>query len=181
MTSPPDRILVVGMMGAGKTTVGRALAERLDWPFLDNDGLVRGLTGREPAEIDATDGEDVLHDAEVEALRAAVARPGPAVIAVAGAVIDRPEERQRLRGAGHVVWLRAEATILRERIGSGAGRRDDATNLAWLTARAVEREPAYRAVADQVIDVGVVPVEETVDRIVQAVGAVARNGAGSAG
>jgi shikimate kinase len=181
MTAPPARILLIGMMGSGKTTVGRALAERLEWPFLDNDGLVRGLTGREPAEIDATDGEDALHDAEVAALRAALARPGPAVIAVAGAVIDFPEERERLRTGGHVVWLRAEPIVLRERIGSGAGRRDDATDLEWLTARSLDREPAYRPVADQIIDVGVVPVAETVRRVVEAVTGPPRDAARSAG
>ena len=97
------RILLVGMMGSGKTTVGRALAKRTGWPFLDNDALVRELTGRTPAAIDARDGEDALHDAETRAFRAAVERHGPAIIAVAGAVVDNDEERARLAGAGHVV------------------------------------------------------------------------------
>lgn len=153
MAREGGRILLVGMMGAGKTTVGRELAARLGWPFLDNDVLVRELTGREPAAIDAEDGDDALHAAETAAFRAAIVRPGPSIIAVAGAVVDEPEERARLPAAGHVVWLRADPATLLQRVGSGAGRRADALDPAWVAARVAAREPAYRAVADQVIDV----------------------------
>ncbi len=164
-TKDADRILLVGMMGAGKTSVGTALAARLGRPFLDNDELVRTQTGREPPEIDATDGEDALHRAEADALRAAVARPGPAVIGVAGAIVDDPRERARLARSGFVVWLRARPETLRARIGSGAGRRHEATDLDWLAARSREREPAYRAVADLIVDVDERAVDEVVDRI----------------
>jgi shikimate kinase len=148
------RVLLIGMMGAGKTTIGRELARRTGWPFLDNDALVRELTGREPKAIDAEDGEDALHEAEIAALRTALARPGSAVIAVAGAIVDDPLASAELRAnAGHVVWLRARPETLRGRIGVGAGRRADARDLGWLAAKAAIREPRYRAVADQVIDI----------------------------
>ncbi len=153
MQRPRDRILLVGLMGSGKTTVGRELARRTGWPFFDNDTLVRELTGREPAAIDAEDGEDALHAAESAAFRTAVARPGPVIIAVAGAVVDAPEERAGLAAAGHVVWLRADPATLLKRVGSGAGRRADALDPAWVAARVAAREPAYREVAHQVIDV----------------------------
>ena len=153
MDDDPPRILLVGMMGSGKTTVGRELAKRTGWPFLDNDALVRELTGREPRAIDAEDGEDALHDAEVAAFRVAIERPGPAIVAVAGTIVDRPAERERLARAGHVVWLRGRPETLRGRIGSGAGRRSDAVDLAWIRTRAAEREPAYRSVATQVVDI----------------------------
>ena len=166
MTRRSDRILLVGMMGAGKTTLGRALAAHLERPFLDNDQLVRERTGRQAAEIDATDGEEALHEAEVAALRAALERPGPAVIAVAGAVVDRDGERTILRGAGRVVWLRARPETLRQRIGSGIGRRANATDLAWLSLRAAEREPAYREVAELIVDVDALGPAEAVGRIV---------------
>jgi shikimate kinase len=142
------------MMGAGKTTIGRELARRTGWPFLDNDALVRELTGREPKAIDAEDGEDALHEAEIAALRAALARPGSAVIAVAGAIVDDPIASAELRAnAAHVVWLRARPETLRGRIGGGAGRRADARDLGWLAEKAAIREPRYGAVADQVIDI----------------------------
>ena len=156
------------MMGSGKTTIGRALGSRLDRPFFDNDQLVRGLTGREPAEIDATDGEEALHDAEIAAFHAAVREPRAAVIAVAGAIVDVPAERDRLRDAGFVVWLRARPETLRARIGGGAGRRDDATDLAWIARRAAEREPAYAGVADVTVDVDSAGPEEAVAQILSA-------------
>ena len=148
-----DRILLVGMMGAGKTTIGRELAALTGWPMVDNDQLVRELTGREPRAIAAEDGEDALHDAEAAALEGALRLAPPLVVGVAGAMVDRPQARETLRRAGHVVWLRARPETLRARIGSGADRRPDAVDLAWLAARAKERESLYREVADQVIDV----------------------------
>ena len=169
MQQRPDRILLVGMMGAGKTTIGRMLAGRLGWPFLDNDALVRELTGREPAAIDAEDGEDALHAAEIAAIRAATERTGPAIIAIAGAVVDDPVARKELAGAGHVVWLRAAPETLRARIGAGEGRRADARELDWLRARSTERAPTYAGVAGQVVDVDAVDVSSTVDRILAAV------------
>ena len=153
VTQRAARILLIGMMGAGKTTVGRELARRTGRPFLDNDVLVGELTGRAPAAIDSEDGEDALHLAEIAAFRAALDRPGPAVIAVAGAVVDDPEASRELARAGLVVWLRARPETLRERIGAGLGRRTDATDVDWLTARAAEREMRYAAVAGFRIDV----------------------------
>jgi len=169
VSQAPDQILLLGMMGAGKTTVGLALATRLGWPFLDNDALVRTLTGREPAEIDASDGPAALHDAEAAALRAALERRGPAVIAVAGAIVDRADAAS-MTATAHTVWLRAKPETLRARIGSGVGRRADATDLAWLAAHAVAREPAYRALADHVVDVDRISVHEIVRRIVDGAG-----------
>jgi shikimate kinase len=150
----PPRVILIGMMGAGKSTIGRELAQRTGWPFLDNDALVRELTGRESKAIDAEDGEDALHAAEIAALRAALGRPGPAIIAAAGAIVDDAAASAELReSSAHVVWLRARPETLRSRIGAGAGRRADAQDLGWIRERAATREPRYRAVADQVIDI----------------------------
>jgi shikimate kinase len=147
------RVLLVGMMGSGKTTVGRALAARTGWPFHDNDELVQELTGREPASIHREDGEAALHAAEMAAVRAVVDRPGGAIIAVAGSVVDGAEGRSALAAAGHVVWLRADADVLLRRVGTGTGRRAEALDPAWVAARIAARESVYGAVADQVIDV----------------------------
>ncbi|MEZ4595331.1 MAG: shikimate kinase [Chloroflexota bacterium] len=105
------------------------IAARLGCPYLDNDEAVRGMTGREPAEIRATDGEDELHRLESEALAWALAGTPPMVVGAAGFVADDPRAPSLLAGDIVTVWLRARPETLRERIGSGAGRRREATDL----------------------------------------------------
>ncbi len=128
MVRTPDepagkRVLLIGMMGSGKTTVGRELSARTSWPYVDNDDLLREQTGREPAEIRATEGEDVLHLAESDALDAALGLKPPTIVGVAAAAVVDPAAREALRDGGHVVWLRARPETLFERISSGPARR----------------------------------------------------------
>ena len=146
-------VLLIGMMGAGKTTVGRELSAQTGWPYVDNDDLLRRQTRREPAEILATEGEDVLHLAESDALDEALGMPPPTIIGVAAAAVLDPATREALREGGHVVWLRARPETLIERIGSGAGRRPDATDPEWIRKRTRERETLYASVASQIVDV----------------------------
>jgi shikimate kinase len=148
-----ERVFLVGMVGSGKTTVGKALGERTRWPYLDNDDLVRQLTGRESAEIYATDGEDVLHVAEARALDAALSMEPPIIVGVAGFLVDDPAAREALRDGGHVVWLRARPETILARMRPDDGRRSDAHDPDWVRARVREREPLYAAVASQIIDV----------------------------
>jgi shikimate kinase len=163
-----ERVFLIGMVGSGKTTVGKALAERTGWPYVDNDDLVRQLTGREPAEIDATDGEDVLHLAELRALDVALEMEPPVAVGVAGVVVDDDAAREALREGGHVVWLRARPDTLLERVGSGEGRRHDAVDPDWIRARIRERGPRYAAVASQIIDVDELQPAEIAELIVKA-------------
>lgn len=165
-----ERILLVGMMGSGKSTVGRVLAARTGWPYVDNDELLRTRTGREAAEIEATDGEGILHLAETDALDAALALPLPVIVGVAAAVVLDPAAREALRENGHVVWLRARPETLADRIGSGQGRRDDATDVGWLKHRARERETLYGDVASQVVDVDDRTPDEVADLILAELG-----------
>src|SRR5262245_11724459 len=160
-----ERVFLVGMVGSGKTTVGRALSERTGWPYLDNDELVRRQTGRASEEIYATDGEDVLHLAETRALDTALGMEPPIVVGVAGAIVDDPAAREALRDGGHVVWLRARPETLLARIGEGDGRRADAVSPEWIRARIREREPRYAAVADQIIDADETPPDQIAERI----------------
>ncbi|MGB9377396.1 MAG: shikimate kinase [Mycobacteriales bacterium] len=159
-------ILLVGMMGAGKTTVGRAIAQRTGWVYLDNDELVEQATGSTPPHLLATGGEGALRAAETQALRRAVALPPPAVAGVAGGVVLDPGNREMLRAVPGVVWLRARPQTLIHRVGTGAGR-------AWLQpdpaavigALASAREPYYSHVARIVVDVD----DRTADEVAAAV------------
>jgi len=161
-------VVLIGMMGSGKTLVGRALATRTGWRYVDNDELVRTVTGREPEEIDATDGDDALHLAEAEALRHALMAPPPLIVGAAAWVVTDPASVALLRARPVVVYLRARPDTLRARIGTGVGRRDDATDPAWLRARSAERDRMYRDLATLTIDTDTLEVEGIAERILAA-------------
>lgn len=165
---PPTRaptIVLLGMMGSGKTTIGRALSARTGWRYMDNDELVRAATGREPEEIDATDGEAALHRAEALALRHALDERPPLIAAAAAWVVDDPASVALLETQPAIVYLRARPETMHARIGAGEGRRDEATDLDWLRARFDERDARYRSTAALTIDTDVLSVEKIVDRI----------------
>ena len=163
-------VLLVGMMGAGKSAVGRAVAARTGWPYVDNDELVGQATGRTPPEVVAEGGERALRSAETDALRRALALRPPAVAGVPGGAVLDPDNRDRLRAAPCVVWLRARHETLVSRVGTGAGRAwlqpDPAAAVARLAA---VREPYYAEVADLVVDVDELSPEAAADVVIAAV------------
>lgn len=159
-------LVLVGMMGAGKSTIGRALAARLGWSYVDNDDLVRALAGIDAPAIAAARGVDELHRLELEALDVALRRPGPLVACAAGFAVTDPRAAALLRERATVAWLRARPETLRGRIADGHGRRADAQSDRWLAQTAAEREPAFAAVADLVLDVDDRPVADLVDELV---------------
>ena len=164
-----DRVLLIGMMGVGKTTVGRRLAARLGWPHLDSDEQVEQATGRTVPEILRTDGEAAFRAEEKKALAAAATSDGPVVVSVAGGAVLDADNRKRLREAGPVVWLRASVETMAARVGDGEDRPllgdDPASALRRLYS---VRRPLYEDVADVVVDVDDVAPEDVVDRIVKA-------------
>lgn len=157
------------MMGAGKTSVGNALARATGWPFLDNDALVERATGATAPRILEARGEDALRDAEAAALVAGLKIPPPAIVDVAGGIVTRAEDRARLRVGGFVVWLRARVETLARRVGTGAGRawlRDDPEGA--LRRLYDGREPLYAEVATCIVDVDDVTPEQVAERIIAA-------------
>src|ERR1035441_4410527 len=117
----PARLLLVGMMGSGKTTVGHLVAQRLGWPHLDSDAEVEEAIGQSVPEIFAGQGEPAFRAAETAALVRALSVE-PVVVSVAGGAVLDPDNRRLIAGAGTVVWLRAEVETLADRVGDGAGR-----------------------------------------------------------
>jgi shikimate kinase len=161
------RIFLIGLMGAGKSTIGRRLSTATGWPYLDNDTLVEQVAGRSAPEIEADGGVPALHRAELAAFEHALTVPPPVILGVAGFVVMDPKLRERMKGAGTVVWLRAKPETLRLRVGSGRGRREDATSLDWIRAVVTERSPAFEATADLVIDVDRLRPRQVVEEIVR--------------
>jgi len=166
----PPQIVLVGMMGAGKTTVGQALARRRGWDFVDSDAQIEACTGRTVAEIWATDGEPAFRRIESDVLRAALTHERPAVVAAAGGVVLDAANRAALARSGPVVWLRARSETLAERVGSGTHRPLLDDDPAGVLARlVVDRADLYAEVADQIVDIDDLDPDEIVDRVEAAV------------
>jgi shikimate kinase len=164
-------VVLVGLMGTGKTTVGRRLAARLGRELVDSDALIEARTGRTVRDIFRDEGEDAFRTLETAALRDALEATQPRVIAAAGGVVLSADNRAALRDADAVVvWLRADPALLLQRVRSGAHRPlldDDPAGT--LQRMSVEREPLYREVADAVVEVGNGPVDDAVDAVLAAV------------
>jgi shikimate kinase len=149
----PCRVLLIGMMGSGKSTVARLLADASGWPQVDNDELVLRAHGASPRLLLAERGEAAMRRAESDALAVGLALPPPVIVGVAAGVILDESDRRALRDGGIVVWLRATPDELAERA-AGVEHRPwlDGDAGAWMAATVAERGPLYASVADHVID-----------------------------
>jgi shikimate kinase len=141
------------MMGAGKTTLGRRLARQLGRPFIDSDQQVEARTGHTVREIFEAEGEHAFRAIESDVLGEALDTVPPSVIAAAGGTVLSDHNRDRMRAAGTVVWLRAAPDVLADRVRSGAHRPlladDPAHTLRTLDAA---RRDLYEDVADHIVD-----------------------------
>jgi len=150
-----SHIVLVGMMGAGKSSVGRALARRLDRMLLDSDEMIEAREGRSVREIWMDDGEPVFRELEAAVLTDAIASPTPSIVAAAGGVVLSEANRTVLKSDGaYVVWLLADVDLLLERVRNGMHRPllDDDPE-GTLRAMYAERADLYQDVADAIVSV----------------------------
>jgi 3-dehydroquinate synthase len=167
MTAPASApICLVGMMGAGKTTVGRRLARRLGWPFVDADRELEARLGVPIATIFELEGEAGFRRRE-SALIDELTQRGAVVLATGGGAVLDPSNRAALRERGRVVYLRASVGDLWHRL-----RRDKVRPLlrapdprARIEELVTARDPLYRETAELVVDTGRQPVDSVVDTI----------------
>jgi shikimate kinase len=146
-------LVLIGLMGAGKTTVGRQCARQLQRDFVDTDDMVVLLAGMRVEDVFRTRGEPGFRDLEREAVADACASPAPLVIACGGGTVLDPENRRKLRAAGVIVWLRAPVPVLAARVGDGATRPLLAGDPSGALTRLEKlREPVYDAAAHRVVD-----------------------------
>ncbi|MCU1379020.1 MAG: aroK [Acidimicrobiales bacterium] len=158
------------MMGSGKTTVGSRLARALDRPFVDSDVQVEQRTARTVREIFETDGEAAYRAMESEVLAEALGSEEPSVIAAAGGTILDPNNRERMKSHGTVVFLEAEPAKLVGRVGGQDHRpllRDDPAGV--LRQMDVVRRPLYEATAHHVVDASTHSPDEVVAEILKVV------------
>jgi shikimate kinase len=153
-------------MGAGKTTVGRALAGRLRWPFVDLDREIECTAGTTVPELIAERGEDAFRALEHQALRR-LADGRRAVIATGGGAFCRPENQDLMRRTGTCVWLDPPLEVLFDRVERSGRARPLFGDRERAAALFSARRPWYEQAHLRVATAGLEAVDEVVDRIVE--------------
>ena len=149
------RLILVGLPGSGKSTVGRLLARRLGFAFNDSDHVIEQRLGCSIRDFFEREGEAAFRDIEESVLQE-LTQAGDGVLATGGGIVLRPINRQRLRQSGHVIYLRSSPEEVFRRLRHDRNRpllqvEDPLTRLRSLYA---ERDPLYRETAQFVIDTG---------------------------
>jgi shikimate kinase len=161
----PRSVWLIGLMGSGKSTVGSALAARLDWIYVDNDVAIAEMSGRSSLELSEAGGT-LLHDWESRYVKGLVVGAHPVVAGIPASTADLDGNLRLLADSGTLVYLRCDADTLVARIKSG-GRRpwlvDDEVR-QQIEAMLAAREPHILRFAHHVVD-GTRPVAQVVDRL----------------
>jgi shikimate kinase len=161
-------IVLVGLMGVGKSSVGRRLATALDLPFRDADTEVEAAAGRTIPEIFAEMGEPAFRDGERRVIARLLEEP-PHVLATGGGAFANPETRALIKDKAIAVWLKADLELLARRVGRKEGRpllknRDP---LMVLREHAQARYPAYGE-AHVIVETGDTAHGVAVEAVIQA-------------
>lgn len=165
----PRSLVLVGMMGAGKSAIGRKLAQRLNLPFVDADAEIERAAGMNISDIFAKHGEPYFRAGEARVI-ARLLEGGPQVLATGGGAFMHPQSREAIRAKGISVWLKAEYDVLMKRIKRRGDRPMLKTEDPGETLRRLmqERDPVY-AEADVIVHSREVPHEIIIAEIISAV------------
>jgi|SRR5664279_271935 len=170
MTGRGQSIVLIGFMGVGKSSTGKALARKTGLPRFDTDEIITKRFGLSVAEIFTKFGEEDFRDAESKTLRE-LSETIPAIIVTGGGIVLRPENVKMLRKLGRVVNLEADEETLFRRISRRATRPLLQTEnpRATLVELLRVREPFYRAAADDRIDTSRLTHDEAAEAILKSV------------
>jgi shikimate kinase len=164
-----ESIVLVGYRATGKSTVGRLVAERLGWEFVDSDGEVVRRSGREIGEIFANDGEAKFRELEAEAVRALAGRERQVMATGGGAVLGEGN-RRAIGEAGMVVHLAGEPETLAARLARDPAGRPSLTGMGLIEEVGEilrQRLPIYREVADVVVATDELDAEGVAEEVVR--------------
>jgi XRE family aerobic/anaerobic benzoate catabolism transcriptional regulator len=162
-----ERVALIGLRGAGKSTLGRMVAERLGWTFVELNAEIERENALSVKEIFAIYGQEGYRRLEQAALRRLTEHPGPLILATSGGIVAEPLTYDLLLQAFFTVWLKArpEEHMQRVRNQDNLVRTGDhATAMQELRAVLASREPLY-ARASAVVDTSDIPVETMADRL----------------
>jgi shikimate kinase len=168
---PRKTIALVGLMGVGKSSIGRRLAHALGMPFKDADAEIEAAAGRSISDIFSQYGEATFRDGERRVIARLLEEP-PHVLATGGGAFAQPETRALIKGKAISVWLKADIEVLARRV----ARRDHRPLLVGkdpmevLETHVRDRYPAFET-ADLVIETGDLPHNVAVDAIIKALAA----------
>lgn len=169
----PERIILIGYRGSGKTTVGRLLAQQLGWTFADADDHLEAVAGKSIAAIFAAEGEPGFRDREAASL-ADLCQRERIVIATGGGAVLRPANRELLRAAGFIVWLATNPATSWERLqgdATTASRRPNLTasgGFDEVQSLIAARTPIYRELSHFNIETDALSPEAVVAAILTA-------------
>jgi shikimate kinase len=167
MASLAKPIVLIGLMGAGKSTIGHRLATSLDLPFVDSDHEIEEAAGCSITDIFAVYDEEIFRDLERRVIKRLLGKNNQILATGGGAYLQEPV-KQMIQQKAFTIWLRADLDVLLERV----GRRDTRPLLAKGNKRQIlsrlikERYPKYED-ADMIVDSGTGPHENVVKTIVK--------------
>lgn len=167
MKKVSKNVLLIGFMGAGKTTVGIKLSWRLRIPVDDTDKMIERRTGKSISEIFATEGEEAFRRMETELLKEISEQPYRRILSVGGGTPVREENRELLKKCGKVIYLRVKPETVFERV------KEDKTRpllqcedpLGRISELMDARKACYEECADVIIDVDEIDAAECAERI----------------
>ena len=165
------RVALIGLRGAGKSTLGRIAAERLGWTFVELNAEIERTHGLSVAEIFAMYGQEGYRRLEQAALRAQVARPGPIILATGGGIVAEPLTFDLLLSSFFTVWLKARPEEHMARVRQQGDLRpmaDDRAAMQELHAILKSREPLY-AHARATVDTADISVEAASQKLIAAI------------
>lgn len=168
---PVTRVALIGLRGAGKSTLGRLLAERLDWPFYELNKEIEAAHGLSVPEIIALYGQEGFRRLEQNTLRNLIDKRGPMVLATGGGIVSEPLTFDLVLSSFYTIWLKAKPEEHMSRVRQQGDLRpmaDDRSAMAELRNILISRNPHY-ARADATVDTSATTVPAAAEALHQAV------------